>query len=70
MVLGVFFPPVAAFMGYVNKNLGFHLKKIVGGVEESLKTTTPESKQQILDTLSKKYDSSTKLLVAKIKRQL
>jgi hypothetical protein len=70
MVLGIFFPPVAAFMGYINKTLGSHLKKIVGGVEESLNNTTPEAKQKILDTLSKKYDSSTKLLVSKIKRKL
>ena len=73
MILGIFFPPVAGIMGFVNKKLWGEAKKIVGGVEESLKnldTTSPEAKKQILDTLSKKYDSSTKALVSKIKRTL
>lgn len=72
MILGIFFPPVALLMGVLNQKLFGHLKKIVGGVEESLKTlpdSSPE-KTKILDTLSKKYDGSTKALVSKVKRTL
>jgi len=73
MILGIFFPPVAAFMGMVNKKLMGETKKIVGGVEESLKSLevkNPEAKTVVLDTLSKKFDSSTKALVSNIKRTL
>jgi len=73
MILGIFFPPVAAIMGVINKTLWNKAKQIVGGVEESLKnleTTQPDAKQKVLDTLSKKYDSSTKLFVSKIKSKL
>lgn len=38
MVLGLFFPPVAAFMAMVNKKLMGETKKIVGGVEASLES--------------------------------
>jgi hypothetical protein len=73
MLLGIFFPPIAGIMGILNRKLWAEAKKIVGGVEESLKdldTTSPEAKKKVLDTLSKKYDSSTKALVSKIKRTL
>lgn len=72
MILGVFFPPIAGIMAFVNRRLFGEAKKIVGGVEESLKKLDgkPEEKKIILDTLSQKYDSSTKLLVSKIKRKL
>ncbi len=72
MVLGIFFPPVAAIMGGVNRKLWGETRRIVGGVEESLKAldTTPDVKNKVLDTLSKKFDSSTKSLVADIKRTL
>lgn len=72
MVLGIFFPPIAGIMGVLNKKLWNETTKIVGGVEESLKglNDKPEAKQTILDTLSKKYDKSTKLLVSKIKSKL
>ena len=72
MVLGIFFPPVTAIMGFINRKLFGEAKKIVGGVEESLKNldNKPEVKKEILDTLSRKYDASTKLLVSKIKRKL
>lgn len=72
MVLGIFFPPLSAVMQLINRKLMGEAKKIVGGVEEALKKVDdkPEVKQQILDTLSKKYDSSTKLLVSKLKREL
>jgi hypothetical protein len=73
MVLGIFFPPIAAIMGFINKKLWGEARRIVGGVEESLKNleaTDPAAKQKMLDTLSKKYDSSTKALVSKIKCQI
>jgi hypothetical protein len=73
MILGIFFPPVAAIMHIINQKLLGETKKIVGGVEESLKNLdakNPEAKQEVLDTLSKKYDGSTKLLVSKIKSKL
>ena len=72
MVLGIFFPPVAGIMTFVNRKLWGEAKKIVGGVEESLKglEDKPDAKKLVLDTLSKKYDASTKLLVSKIKSKL
>lgn len=72
MILGLFFPPIAGIMSIINQRLMGEAKKIVGGVEEALKTVDdkPEVKAKILDTLSKKYDGSTKLLVSKIKRKL
>lgn len=72
MVLGIFFPPIAAIMGVLNKKLMGETTKIVSGVESALNNNgiTAEEKQKILDALSKKYDSSTKLLVSKIKRKL
>lgn len=72
MILGIFFPPVAGVMHFINSKLMGETKKIVGGVEESLKNldNQPEAKKAILDTLSKKYDASTKLLVSKIKSKL
>ncbi len=72
MILGFIFPPVAGIMTLINRKLMGETKKIVGGVEESLKNldSTPEAKKQVLDTLSKKYDSSTKLLVSELKRKL
>lgn len=72
MVLGIFFPPLAGIMHVINTKLKSEVKTIVGGMEESLKKIDdkPEVKKEILDTLSKKYDSSTKLLVAKIKSKL
>ena len=72
MILGIFFPPVAGIMGIVNRRLWGETKKIVGGVEESLKAldSQPEAKNKILDTLSRKFDSSTKALVSDIKRKL
>jgi len=72
MILGIFFPPIAGIMAFINKTLAAKAKQIVGGVEDSLKQldTTPEAKQKVLDTLSKKYDKSTKLYVSKIKSKL
>lgn len=72
MILGIFFPPLAGIMQFVNKRLMNEATKIVGGVEEALKKVEdkPEIKKEILDTLSKKYDSSTKLLVSKIKSKI
>ena len=72
MVLGIFFPPIAGIMGLINRKLWGETKRIVGGVEESLKTmeSTPEIKKKVLDTLSMKFDSSTKKLVSDIKRTI
>lgn len=73
MVLGIFFPPVAAIMAAMHRRLWGETKKIVGGVEESLKkleAEQPEAKKVVLDTLSKKMDRSTKDVVSKIKSQL
>ena len=72
MILGIFFPPVAGIMGVINRRLYSETKKIVGGVEDSIKAleNKPEEKQKILDTLSKRMDSSTKKLVSDIKREL
>jgi len=72
MICGIFFPPVAGIMGILNRRLFGEAKKIVGGVEDALKKveTQPEVKKEILDTLSKKYDSTTKKLVSDIKRKL
>ena len=73
MILGIFFPPVAGIMAWINKNLWAKAKQIIGGVEESLKnldSTAPETKKEILNTLSKKYDTSTKLFVSKVKTKL
>jgi len=72
MVLGIFFPPIAAIMGFINRNLFNKAKQIVGGVEEALHglDEQPEAKKKVLDTLSKKYDGNTKMLVSKIKRKL
>lgn len=72
MILGFIFPPIAGIMGILNRKLWGETKKIVGGVEASLSAleTTPEAKTKVLDTLSKKYDSSTKALVSNIKRTL
>ncbi|GEM_PF-4819194 len=72
MILGIFFPPIAAVMGVINRRLWGETRRIVGGVEEGLKAldTTPEAKSKVLDTLSKRFDSSTKALVSNIKRTL
>lgn len=72
MVLGIFFPPIAAIMGVLNKKLMGKTTQIVSGVESALNSNgiSAEEKQKILDALSKKYDSSTKLLVSKLKRKL
>lgn len=72
MVLGIFFPPIAAIMGVINHRLMGEAKKIVGGMEGAIKSIDdkPEVKQKILDELSKKYDSSTKALVSNLKRKL
>ena len=73
MILGIFFPPIAGIMQFINKKLMGEATKIVGGVEEALKKVEekdPAVKKEILDTLSKKYDSSTKLLVSKLKRKI
>lgn len=73
MVLGCFFPPIAAAMAFFNKRLWDKTKQIVGGVEEGLKTLEvkdPQAKTIVMDTLSKKMDSSTKKLVSDIKRKI
>lgn len=99
MILGLFFPPIAAFMAMINKNLMVKTKQIVNGIESSLssledKSLSPQlitklqtgaaltpdevttvldhtkAKSKILDTLSKKFDNSTKLLVSKIKQEI
>lgn len=71
MVLGIFFPPIAMIMAWINSKLKYGLKQIVHGVEEGLNNgITVEGKQKVLDILSKRYDSSTKLLVSKIKQKV
>jgi hypothetical protein len=70
MILGIFFPPIAAIMGVLNGKLSGEVKKIVGGVEASLQKLPAEHKTVVLDTLSQKLDSSTKKLVADTKRKL
>lgn len=72
MILGIFFPPLAAIMKFLNNKLMGETKRIVGGVEEALKSIAdkPEIKQKILDILSKKYNSSTKALVSDLKEKL
>lgn len=70
MILGIFFPPIAGIMHVINQKLVGETKKIVGGVEEGLKNMDDANKQKMLDTLSKKYDSSTKQLVSNLKRKL
>lgn len=73
MVLGIFFPPIAALMAFVNSRLKGAAKQIVSGVENGLATLehkSPEAKQAMLDSLSKKYDASTKKLVANIKKDI
>jgi hypothetical protein len=71
MLLGFIFPPISAIMAILNRNLMAKAKQIVSGVEDSLKKldTQPEAKQAVLDTLSKKYDNSTKLFVSKVKNK-
>ena len=71
MIAGLFFPPIAGIMGIFNKSMSAKLKQIIGGMEEGIKKLDGKPEQKdILDTLSKKYDSSTKLLVSKIRRKL
>lgn len=85
MVLGLFFPPVAGFMGWFNSkakaafsDLQEDTKKIVKSVDMALHKIpdqvsidgkTVDIKQMILDELSKMQDASTKNLVADLKRQ-
>lgn len=85
MVLGVFFPPVAGFMGLFNKkakgafdDLQDDAKKIVKSVDMALHKIPDQVtvdgkiidiKQTILDEMSKMQDASTKNLVADLKRQ-
>ena len=71
VVLGIIFPCFGLWLVRLLFRLKYGLKQIVGGVEEAINNGMPqEEKQKVLDTLSKKYDSSTKLLVSKIKQQI
>lgn len=72
MLLGLVFPPVAGIMAFLNGRLWTEIKRIVGGVEASLTALDgkPDAKDTVLSTLSKKFDSSTKALVSKVKRKL
>lgn len=74
MVLGLFFPPIAAIMGVVNRALGFGVRKIVSGVQNGLDKiedgksyTGAEVKAMFKTELSKTYDDGTKKLVEEIK---
>lgn len=72
MVLGLFFPPVALVMGFINGKLKLAVRQMVSGIENglaSVKAVHPESEKHLLDAMSKKYDESTKLLVSKVKKK-
>jgi len=76
MGVGVVCPPVALFLHNVNQgivddinSLKSDSKKIVASVEAGLNTITdPAAKQNFLDAMSKVQDSTTKSLVADLKR--
>lgn len=67
MILGLFFPPIAGVMGFINSRLTLAAKQMVTGVERGLEKINPEEKDKVLNELSKKYDHSTKKLVSKLK---
>lgn len=75
-LLGIFFPPVAAIMGLVNRGLGAGTKRIVTGMElvfnklEATKDKTytgAEVDAMIRQMLGDHYNDETKDLVKKIK---
>lgn len=76
MGIGVLCPPVAVWLHKLNqtlvddfKELKGDSKKIVAGVEMGLMTIDdPAKKQAFLDAMSKMQDSTTKSLVAELKR--
>ncbi len=69
MILGIFFPPVAGIMSFINARLKGAAAQIINGVEKGLATIPQESKDKVLTELSKTYDKSTKVLVSKIKQK-
>ena len=73
MVLGLFFPPIALVMGFINGRLKLAVRQMVSGIENglaSVKAVHPESEKHLLDSMSREYDESTKLLVSKVKKKL
>ena len=73
MILGFFFPPIAAVMAFINSKLKLAVRQMVSGIENglaSVKAVHPESEKKLLDSMSRKYDESTKLLVSKVKKKL
>jgi len=70
-ILGIIFPPLGLLLLRMLFMLKGNLKQIVGGVEEGMKKLDGKPELQLLkDELSKRYDSSTKLLVSKMKRKI
>ena len=70
MVLGIFFPPLAGIMGFVNRKLYDEARRMVSGVEDGLKHLEiehPDAQKKMLKAMSGRYDESTKKLVRKIK---
>lgn len=70
MFAGIFFPPIAGVMAWVNRGLKTGLKQIVVGVEEARKLLPKESSDILDANLSKKMDTSVKTAVKKIKVKL
>ena len=71
MILGVFFPPIAAFMGMFNHKVKDDFSKVVASVDAGLAhIEDPVLKQKFLDAMSKIQNTSTKELVSKIKTEL
>jgi len=69
MVLGIFFPPLSIFMGYLNGKLKTAATQIVNGVEKGL-SKLPASEADTMKTeLSKAYDTKTKKLVTNLKQK-
>ncbi|MCG3177363.1 MAG: hypothetical protein MOGMAGMI_02337 [Candidatus Omnitrophica bacterium] len=74
MVLGIFFPPIAAIMGVFNRTASIGVQKIVTGVqhgldkfEDSKTYSGKEVKEMMLTKMSRVYDDKTKKLVRQVK---
>ena len=68
MILGLFFPGIAAIMAKINGGLKTGITQIVEGLESAFKkVNNPEVEAKIKDELSKVYDNSTKRTVSTIK---
>lgn len=69
MVLGMFCPPLAAVMGFVNRGASKVTSKVVMNIEKALdKMPDGMAKEQFIGTLSENMDPATKAAVRKIKK--